>query len=65
MGQLTNTSRVDGGPDPDGTIKEVVRIKIRHYRNGFCSGFCITSSRREAKSKTSLIESVSAQSVPI
>ena len=22
-----------GAPDPDGTIKEVVRIKIRHYRN--------------------------------
>ena len=33
MGQLTNTIRSDGAPDPDGTLKEVVRIKIRHYRN--------------------------------
>ena len=33
MGQLTNTSRGDGAPDPDGSIKEVVRIKTRHYRN--------------------------------
>ena len=33
MGQLTNTRRSDGGPDPDEGFKEVVRIKIRHYRN--------------------------------
>jgi hypothetical protein len=33
LGQLTNTRRSDGAPDPDGVIKEVVRIKIRHYRN--------------------------------
>ncbi len=33
MGQLTNTRRADGAPDPDGAIKEVDRIKIRHYRN--------------------------------
>ena len=33
MGQLTNTRHSDGSPDPDGTLKEVVRIKIRHYRN--------------------------------
>ena len=33
MGQLTNTRRSDGGPDPDAVFKEVVRIKIRHYRN--------------------------------
>ena len=36
MGQLTNTRRSDGAPcspDPDGTLKEVVRIQIRHYRN--------------------------------
>ena len=33
MDQLTNTSRSDGDPDPDGTLKEVVRIKIRQYRN--------------------------------
>ena len=31
--QLTNTRRSDGAPDPDGVLKEVVRIKIRHYRN--------------------------------
>ena len=31
--QLTNTRRSDGGPDPDAVFKEVVRIKIRHYRN--------------------------------
>jgi hypothetical protein len=23
----------DGAPDPDGSLKEVVRIKFRHYRN--------------------------------
>ena len=33
MGQLPNTSRADGPPDPDGVTKEVVRIKIRNYRN--------------------------------
>ena len=33
MDQLTNTSRSDGAPDPDAAFKEVVRIKIRHYRN--------------------------------
>ena len=33
MGQLTNTRRSDGVPDPDGALKEVTRIKIRHYRN--------------------------------
>ena len=33
MGQLTNTSRSDGAPDPDGTLKATVRIKIRHYLN--------------------------------
>ena len=31
--QLTNTRRSDGAPDPDMALKEVVRIKIRHYRN--------------------------------
>jgi hypothetical protein len=30
-GQLTNTSRSDGAPEPDGTIKVVVRKKIIHY----------------------------------
>ena len=30
---LTNTRRSDGAPDPDGALKEVARIKIRHYRN--------------------------------
>ena len=33
MDQLTNTRLSDGAPDPDATFKEVVRIKIRHYRN--------------------------------
>ncbi len=33
MGQLTNTRRSDGTPDPDEALKEVVRILIRHYRN--------------------------------
>ncbi len=33
MGQLTNTRRSDGAPDPDVVFKEVTRIKIRHYRN--------------------------------
>ena len=33
MVQLTNTRSSDGAPDPDGQLKEVVRIKIRHYRN--------------------------------
>ncbi len=32
MGQLTNTRRSDGVPDPDTAFKEVVRIKIRHYQ---------------------------------
>ena len=33
MGQLTNTRRSDGAPDPDEAFKEVARIKISHYRN--------------------------------
>ena len=33
MGQLTHTRRSDGVVDPDGTLKEVARIKIRHYGN--------------------------------
>ena len=33
MGQLTNTRRSDGDPDPDGSLKTVSRIKIRHYHN--------------------------------
>ena len=32
-GQLTPTRSSDGSPDPDGVFKEVVRVKIRHYRN--------------------------------
>ena len=31
-GQLTNTSRLDGAPEPDGAIKAVARKKILHYR---------------------------------
>ena len=33
MDQLTNTRRSDNARDPDAAFKEVVRIKIRHYRN--------------------------------
>ena len=33
MVQLTNTRRSDGAPDPNAALKEVVRIKISHYRN--------------------------------
>ena len=29
--------RSDGGSDPDGSLKESVRIKIRHYRNIYLS----------------------------
>ena len=39
------------------------RCPFFSYSSDFPNGFCITSSRREAKSKTSLIESASAQSV--
>jgi hypothetical protein len=31
-GQLTNTRRSDGSPEPDGVIKVVARKKIIHYR---------------------------------
>ena len=31
IGQLTHTRRSDGAPDPNSVVKEVVRIKIRHY----------------------------------
>ena len=31
-GQLTNTSRSDGAPEPDGVIKVVDRKKIIHHR---------------------------------
>ena len=33
MDQLTHTSHSDGAHDPDGTLKDTVRIEIRHYRN--------------------------------
>ena len=33
MGQLTHSRRSDGVPDPDGSLKDTDRIKIRHYRN--------------------------------
>ncbi len=32
MGQLTHTRRTDSAPEPDGSLKTVVRVKIRHYR---------------------------------
>ena len=31
-GQLTNTRRSDGAPEPDGALKAVARKKIIHYR---------------------------------
>ncbi len=31
-GQLTNTRRSDGSPEPDGVMKVVARKKIIHYR---------------------------------
>jgi hypothetical protein len=31
-GQLTNTSRSDGAPEPDGALRVVARKKILHYR---------------------------------
>ena len=31
-GQMTNTRRSDGSPEPDGVIKVVARKKIIHYR---------------------------------
>ena len=33
IGQITQTRRSDGSPDPDGVQKETLRIKTRHYRN--------------------------------
>ena len=33
MGQLTHTRHSDGDPDPDGSLKDTIRIKIRHYHN--------------------------------
>ena len=33
MSQLTTTRSSDGTPDPDGSLKKVTRIKIRHHRN--------------------------------
>ena len=38
MGQLTNTRRSDGPPDPDAGLKDVARIKIRYYRNLYLNG---------------------------
>jgi hypothetical protein len=32
IGQLTNTRRSDGDPEPDGTLRTVVRKKILQYR---------------------------------
>ncbi len=32
IGQLTNTRRSDGAPEPDGALREVTRKKILHYR---------------------------------
>ena len=32
LGQLTNSRRSDGVPEPDGAFREAARRKIRHYR---------------------------------
>jgi hypothetical protein len=32
LGQLTQTSRTDGVPEPDGALRTVARAKIHHYR---------------------------------
>ena len=32
LGQVTHTRRSDGAPEPDGSLREVARTKIRHYR---------------------------------
>ena len=44
VGQLTHTRRSDDTPDPDGTLKESVRIKIRHYRNVYLKFVTIGTS---------------------
>jgi hypothetical protein len=31
-GELTHRVSSTGGPHPDGSLKDAVRIKIRHYR---------------------------------
>jgi hypothetical protein len=38
IGQLTHTRRSDGAPDPDGALKETVRIKIRNYHQLYLNG---------------------------
>jgi hypothetical protein len=35
IGQLTHTRCSDGAPNPNGALKEEVKIKIRHYRNTY------------------------------
>jgi hypothetical protein len=32
LGQLTHSRRSDGAPEPDGSLRETTRTKIRHYR---------------------------------
>ena len=34
----TQGVQTSGAPDPDGVLKEVVRIKIRHYRQLYLNG---------------------------
>jgi len=31
IGQMTHTRRLDGPPESDGDLKEVVRVKVLHY----------------------------------
>ena len=33
MGELMNIRHSDGSPEPDGVLKDTVKIKIRYYRN--------------------------------
>ncbi len=33
LGHLTHNRRSDGAPEPDGSLREEVRTKIRHYRH--------------------------------
>jgi hypothetical protein len=35
IGQLTNISRSDGAPEPDGDLRVVTRKKILHYRQQY------------------------------
>ncbi len=44
-GQLTNTSPSDGTPEFDGTLRDVSRKKILHYRHPFLPTVIDTTGR--------------------